>query len=271
MAIHYRSVSAREADRRRALELAKLSQFESKLAEDSWERRKNQATRTLALQGYESFESVQAQLGYLSAGDKALADYLEGRYVEDSADLLVFENEALGALGDKQSRREKRAARKARRAARKKARADRRKQRKKDRAERKKVKWFRRGKLRRKQRKARWKKYRADRGAAQKEYKAERKRIKKERKHRRDLKKAGVSSTVEEVSPEDAIAATGDDAAFVEEGSSSAFAALWPTDKPIYARPAFIGGMVIFGGLAATFLLTRKKPEKKPEKKKGGK
>ena len=270
MAIHSRSVSVREADRRRALESAKLSQYKSKLAEDSWERRKNQATRTLALQGYESFDAVHAQLGYLSEADRALADYLEGTYTDP--DMLIFESEA---LGDKQSRREKKAARKARRAARRKAREDRKKQRKKDKEERKGVKGVARARLRRKQRKARAKTIKRTRAEIRKSHKAERKRIEKERKHRKDLKKAGVSTSMREVSPEEAIEATGDDAAHIEDGSASAFAALWPTDKPIYARPAFIGGVVIFGGLAATFLLTRKKPEKakpgKSKEKKGGK
>jgi hypothetical protein len=130
----------------------------------------------------------------------------------------------------------------------------------------------------RKARRARKKKRRAARKSRRKARRTKRKSRRKvrrrRRKSRRDRRKAGVSSTIQEVDPEDAATAEGEAAEggvpaegeLPAEGGGGVMATLWPPDQPIYKRPiAIVGGLAVVGVLAVV-LLGGKKSEKKEEK-----
>jgi len=201
----------RQAQARSARAAARLRQVTDQLEFDRIAAYRHAILKQMALGHYDDTEEFDFDnlLDVLELAEIALDDYALARLRKQEADAGLL---GLGALGDKKSRR-----------ARRKRWRERRRQRRRDRKARRKVKsWKKRRRLRKKQYKARKKKF-------WKSYK----KAKKERRERRDRKKAGISQSVQQVSAEQAAAASGEETAIAEPG---------PT--PFFRKP-----IVIFGGL----------------------
>ena len=240
----------RDAQTRSALAAAALRQVTDQIEFDRIAAARDAALRLMALGEFDADDVDQF--------DKLL-DAVE--VAEEVLDGLIDEHEALNGLGDRQSRRERRAARKRRRKERRAARKARRAQRKADRKARRGKKGKARRSLRRKQYRARRKKYWGTLRKARKEHKKERKRIRGSRKQRRDRKKAGVSQTVDPVDTEAAAAASGEPPVTDETPSAA--------PVPFTRRPAVIFGGLVFVAVGvvvtARVIKSRKKKSKTPE------
>ena len=215
------SVYDAEAASRSAKHAARLRQITDQLQFDRIAEARDSIVRNMALAAYDDDDAEEFEdlLEAMELAEEALEDYSDD------------------GMGDRKSRRERRAARKRRRAARRAARRARRAQRKADRRARRGLRGRARGRKRRAQRKARRRTYRSARKAARRTYRSEKRQIKARKKERRDRRKAGISQTIQARTAEQAAEVTG-------EGEIPPDAAL--ARVPFYRKP-----IVIFGGLAA--------------------